>query len=107
MDIVLVHGGEEWSRKPSPEFRRVVTELVAAGADTVIGSHPHVAQGMEWILGKPVFWSLGNFVFPGMDGTPGGEEGLMIRAGFLGGRMLYVQALPLALSTEGVRLAPR
>ena len=103
LDIVLVHGGEEWSRKPSPEFRRVVTELVEAGADAVIGSHPHVAQGMEWIRGKPAFWSLGNFVFPGMDGTPGGEEGLMIRAGFLGNRLLYLEAIPLLVYQEGVR----
>ncbi len=107
LDVVLLHGGEEWSREPSPVLRRVTNELVEAGADAVIGSHPHVVQGMEWIRGKPVFWSLGNFVFPGMDGTPGGEEGLMIRAGFLEGRMLYVRALPLALSAEGVRAAGR
>lgn len=107
LDLALLHGGREWSREPSPEFRRLVTDLVRAGADAVFGSHPHVAQGMEWIQGRPVFWSLGNFVFPGMDGTPGGEEGLLVRAGFLEGRLLYVRALPLSLSAEGVRAAGR
>lgn len=107
LDLVLIHGGEEWSRTPSREFRRTVTDLVRAGADVVLGSHPHVVQGMDWIDGRPVFWSLGNFVFPGMDGTPGGEEGLLVRAGFLEGRMLYVQTLPLTLSAEGVRAARR
>jgi poly-gamma-glutamate synthesis protein (capsule biosynthesis protein) len=101
----MLHGGEEWSREPSREIRRIVTELALAGADAVFGSHPHVVQGVEWVQGRPVFWSLGNFVFPGMDGTPGGEEGLLVRAGFLEDRMLYVRALPLSLSAEGVRLA--
>ncbi len=107
LDIVLLHGGEEWSREPSRDFRRVVTELIVAGADAVIGSHPHVVGGMEWIQGRPVFWSLGNFVFPGMDGTPGGEEGLLIRAGFLGARLLYLEAVQLYVSDAGVRAVRR
>ncbi len=104
LDLVLLHGGEEWSREPSREFRRLVNGLVKAGADAVFGSHPHVAQGMEWIHGRPVFWSLGNFVFPGMDGTPGGEEGLLVQTGFLDGRLIYVRVLSLSLSAEGVRV---
>ncbi len=107
LDIVLLHGGEEWSRAPSRDIRRVAEDLVDAGADVLLGSHPHVVQGMEWIRGKPVFWSLGNFVFPGMDGTPGGEEGLLVRLGFLDGRLLYLIPVPLALSAAGVRSAGR
>lgn len=107
LDIVLLHGGEEWSREPSRGIRRAAGDLVAAGADLILGSHPHVVQGMEWIRGKPVFWSLGNFVFPGMDGTPGGEEGLLIRAGFLEGRLLYLIPTTLTLSAEGVRASRR
>ena len=37
--------------------------LVRAGADAVIGHHPHVPQGMEWQDGRPIVYSLGNFVF--------------------------------------------
>ena len=33
------------------------------GADVVVGHHPHVTQGVEEYLGKPIFYSIGNFVF--------------------------------------------
>ena len=36
---------------------------VENGADIVIGHHPHVLEGMEYYMGKPIFYSLGNFVF--------------------------------------------
>ena len=34
-----------------------------AGADVIIGAHPHVLQGIEFIEGKPIFYSLGNYIF--------------------------------------------
>ena len=37
--------------------------MIDAGADLVVGSHPHVLQGMEYYEGKPIVYSLGNFVF--------------------------------------------
>ena len=39
------------------------TFYIDAGADMVIGSHPHVLQGMEYYKGKPIIYSLGNFIF--------------------------------------------
>ena len=41
----------------------VSTQLIEAGVDIIIGHHPHVVQGMEVYQGKPIFYSLGNFVF--------------------------------------------
>lgn len=38
-------------------------QYIDAGADAVIGSHPHVLQGIEYYQGKPIFYSLGNFIF--------------------------------------------
>ena len=38
-------------------------QYIDAGADLVIGSHPHVLQGIEYYQGKPIVYSLGNFVF--------------------------------------------
>ncbi|MDR7419160.1 MAG: CapA family protein [Armatimonadota bacterium] len=43
--------------------RPLAAALVAAGADVVVGHHPHVLHGIEVIHGRPVFYSLGNFVF--------------------------------------------
>ena len=38
-------------------------EVIDYGADAVLGSHPHVTQGIEMYKGKPIFYSLGNFIF--------------------------------------------
>ena len=39
--------------------------MIDAGADAVVGGHPHVTQDIEFYKGKPIFYSLGNFVFDG------------------------------------------
>jgi poly-gamma-glutamate synthesis protein (capsule biosynthesis protein) len=91
---------------PGSSTRKIYTELIAAGADLVIGSHPHVVQGFEWVLGKPVFWSLGNYVFTGEDNTLGIEEGLFIHLGFLGDRLLYLEPYALSLSQTNSDIAP-
>jgi poly-gamma-glutamate synthesis protein (capsule biosynthesis protein) len=106
LDVVFFHGGQEWTSRPDSPTREFYTELVRAGADLLIGSHPHFVQGFEWVLGKPVFWSLGNFVFPGMENTGGGDEGLFIRLGFWGNRLLYLEPYPLDLSGPRTELAP-
>ena len=107
VDIVLFHGGVEWSRRPDTATRELYTDLIASGADLVIGSHPHIVQGFEWVHGKPVFWSLGNYVFGGMDNTEGGEEGLFIRLGYWRGRLLYMEPFPLKLTHTRTDISPR
>ena len=61
--IVSVHAGLEMVRMPLSNMRRRYRDLVTAGADAVIGHHPHVPQGFEFINGRPIFYSLGNFLF--------------------------------------------
>jgi poly-gamma-glutamate synthesis protein (capsule biosynthesis protein) len=60
---VYVHWGVE--RNPIPEAwqRSQARGYIEAGADCVIGSHPHILQGFEFIEGKLVAYSLGNFIF--------------------------------------------
>ena len=41
--------------------------MIDAGADAVVGGHPHVTQNIDIYKGKPIFYSLGNFVFNGFD----------------------------------------
>ena len=41
--------------------------LIDAGADAVIGAHPHILQGIEYYEGKPILYSLGNFWFDDYD----------------------------------------
>lgn len=40
---------------------------IDAGADAVIGAHPHILQGIEYYKGKPILYSVGNFWFDGFD----------------------------------------
>lgn len=66
--VVLIHWGEEYSRRTIWSQRDAAKALVGAGADLVIGSHPHVIQPTEMIArpGAPpalIAYSLGNFVF--------------------------------------------
>ena len=60
---VYVHWGKERVEYPKAYERVLATTYFEAGADLVIGSHPHVLQGIEFIGEKPVFYSLGNYIF--------------------------------------------
>ncbi len=55
--------------------------MIDAGADLVIGGHPHVTQGAEYYQGKLIVYSLGNFVFDGFDPPemPETREGWLLR----------------------------
>ncbi len=61
--VVMPHWGTEYQSLHSSEERRLAEKMVFAGADLIVGSHPHVVQDMEVIEGVPVVYSLGNFVF--------------------------------------------
>lgn len=61
--VVLIHWGIERDETPQEYQRALAKCYIDAGADLVIGSHPHVLQGIEYYKGKPIFYSLGNFVF--------------------------------------------
>lgn len=61
--VVYVHWGKERESQPEEYQRQLGRQYLEAGADLVIGSHPHVLQGIEYDQGKPIVYSLGNFVF--------------------------------------------
>ena len=60
---VYVHWGVEREAYPENYQTTIAKNCFAAGADLVIGAHPHVLQGIEFMDGKPVFYSLGNYIF--------------------------------------------
>lgn len=61
--VVYVHWGIERNEKPETYQKNMGRQYIDAGADLVIGSHPHVLQGIEYYNGKPIVYSMGNFVF--------------------------------------------
>ena len=60
---VIPHAGVEYTDAPLPEWREMYKSYIDMGADAVIGSHPHVPQGWEIYKGRPIVYSLGNFLF--------------------------------------------
>lgn len=61
--IVITHGGREHYQLPTPEQRKRDRFFIDAGADVVIGHHPHAYSGYEKYKNKWIFYSLGNFIF--------------------------------------------
>jgi poly-gamma-glutamate synthesis protein (capsule biosynthesis protein) len=60
--IAFIHWGDEY--KTQNIYQRAFAHaLIDNGVDAIIGAHPHVIQGIEMYQGKPIFYSLGNFIF--------------------------------------------
>lgn len=102
--VVLPHWGEQYVHEPRQVQRDVARRLVAAGADLVVGGHPHWVQGVEAVDGVPVVHSLGNFVFD-MDYMEQTLEGVLLEATFWGEELKAVRFVPYRMDTED--FAPR
>jgi len=63
--IPVMHWGWEHEPLAGPRQRHLARLMIDAGADAVVGGHPHVTQDVEQYRGKPIIYSLGNFVFDG------------------------------------------
>jgi poly-gamma-glutamate capsule biosynthesis protein CapA/YwtB (metallophosphatase superfamily) len=61
--LFIVHGGHEMYQMPSPRMQSWYRAFIDWGADAVINHHTHCVSGMENYKGKPIFYSLGNFLF--------------------------------------------
>jgi poly-gamma-glutamate capsule biosynthesis protein CapA/YwtB (metallophosphatase superfamily) len=62
--VVIIHWGVELDTQPRDYQVQEAERFVAAGADVIFGSHAHRLQPLGFVHGKPVFWGLGNFVWP-------------------------------------------
>jgi poly-gamma-glutamate capsule biosynthesis protein CapA/YwtB (metallophosphatase superfamily) len=97
-DVVILscHWGISSSHETIDYQRMIAKAAFAAGADLIIGHHPHVIQGAEIIEGKPVFYSLGNFAFDWEVMRGRHPEGLVIDVALESGRIVGVIARPVA-----------
>lgn len=68
--FVTPHWGKEgeYASHPSPRQRNLARRWIEAGADGVLGHHPHTVHGVEWVDGQPVYYSLGNLLFDHEEG---------------------------------------
>ena len=67
--VVTIHWGVELDLVPRPEDVERARAMIDAGADIIFGHHPHRLQALEIVDGRPVAWSLGNFVWPNFSRT--------------------------------------
>jgi len=95
-DIVVLSC--HWGVSSSPEPLAYQTELaraaIDAGADAVIGHHPHVLQPVAFHDGRPIFYSMGNFIFdwPNMRGR--NRDGILLRLDISDGRIRRIRVVP-------------
>ncbi|MCI0572504.1 MAG: CapA family protein [Myxococcaceae bacterium] len=96
-DVVIpfFHWGIEGNGEPEPYQVRLGRAAVEAGASAVLGSHPHVLQGMELHQGAPIVYSLGNLVFGG-NWDPRDKRSALFKArfgpgGYLGSELVALQ----------------
>jgi poly-gamma-glutamate synthesis protein (capsule biosynthesis protein) len=75
--VTTAHWGVEYSLIEDAEQKELAHRFIDAGADMIIGSHPHVVEPLEVYHGKAIFYSLGNFMFD-QDFSYNTEHGLAI-----------------------------
>jgi poly-gamma-glutamate synthesis protein (capsule biosynthesis protein) len=102
--IAMPHWGPEDVATPNWIQRGLAQELVAAGADLVVGNHTHVVQGIQEIEGIPVFYGLGNFVFD--QDLNDHQQGVILKIHFRGAEYTGYELVPIQIGEDGrVRLA--
>lgn len=69
--IVYIHWGTESTTVLDAIQTEHASGLAAAGCDLVVGDHPHVLQGIQYVDGMPVIYSLGNYLFTSYDRDTG------------------------------------
>lgn len=97
--VVLPHWGEQYVHRPWPVQRQVARDLVAAGADLVVGGHPHQVQGTSTVGGALVVHSLGNFVFD-MDFAGPTMEGAVLETTWWGGELKAAELVPYRMDAS-------
>jgi poly-gamma-glutamate capsule biosynthesis protein CapA/YwtB (metallophosphatase superfamily) len=93
--IVSLHWGIEYMTRPEPEQVELAHQMIDAGADLVVGGHPHVVQPLEEYQGRWIAYSLGNFVFD--QKPPATHSGLMLRVTISDGQITDVTPIPISI----------
>jgi len=92
MVVAYLHWGTERAIRPQRYQRALARRCIEAGADLVVGAHPHVLQGFEYCGGRLIAYSLGNFVFN--DRTP---TTVILRTTFEGATLKRAEVIPCAV----------
>lgn len=101
--VVMAHWGVEYEHSATTTQRLAAHAFIDAGADLVVGAHPHVVQGYETYRGKAIFYSLGNFMFD-QNFSWGTTHGMLLRADFSEEKTRFA-VIPTVIQGQRVSLA--
>ena len=101
--IVSFHWGRELSQAPSPAQVRLAHLAIDAGADVILGHHPHVLQGIERYHQGIIFYSLGNFAFGSLSRSA--DKSIIARITLNGG-INEVEIVPINVLNRQVHFQP-
>jgi poly-gamma-glutamate synthesis protein (capsule biosynthesis protein) len=93
--LVSFHWGVEYERRPTADQQELARAAVDAGADLVLGHHPHVIQGLELYRDRLIAYSLGDFVFDHRSRETG--EAFVLRVRLEAGDAPRVEVVPVYL----------
>jgi poly-gamma-glutamate synthesis protein (capsule biosynthesis protein) len=97
--VVLPHWGTQYTHVAEDSQRTAAASFVEAGADLVLGGHPHWVQGWEQRGSGTVVHSLGNFIFD-MDFAVKTREGVFVEVVLWDGRVKAVEPVPYVIDEE-------
>ncbi len=95
-DLVLpyFHWGIEYTKDPTQEQQQIARAAIDAGADMVLGNHPHWTQGIETYKGRLIIYSFGNFIFD-QDWSRPTEEGMLLHLYWRGATLASIRFVPV------------
>lgn len=96
--VVFPHWGEEYQASTTDFQRTKGRQFIDAGADLVLGSHPHVIEPVEIYKGRAIFYSLGNFIFD-QSFSRATSEGLAVHIS-LDGKEVSYDLIPFVIEKE-------
>ncbi len=100
--VVICHAGVEYIPFPPPYVADALRCIAEAGADLIIGHHPHVPQGIQIHEGVPICYSLGNFVFFQPTDLLYRKIGYLVNAGVAKDGVVTLQILPYEIGPESL-----
>ena len=94
-DLVFVyyHWGVEYTHTANDDQRAIAHRAIEAGADVILGTHPHWVQGVEWYKNKLITYSLGNFVFD-QEWSTETKQGTVLSLTFEGTNLIGAKLTP-------------
>ncbi|MCU0846258.1 MAG: CapA family protein [Spirochaetes bacterium] len=102
--LVLMHWGIEQTKKPQAIQKYYARKMIDAGADGIVGHHPHWPQGVEIYKGKPIIYSLGNFINGFYNKIE--KDNIMAALYYHGNRLKKIEIIPIVGKNTGRNFQP-